>query len=69
MTIMIRHNKPNTIPILFKNGTVGSKNLKAKESGIDKTVAVKALFAVALFQNNPNKKIAVIPGLIKPVNS
>ena len=66
----------NTHIIRFKNGIGASKcpeisgrNLKATDSGIVNSPAVKAALEVVLFQKRPRQKMASTPGDIKPTYS
>ena len=55
--------------IWSRNGIFGTRNFIAADTGMEETVPQSAASDVVFFQNNPNTKMAVIPGLIIPVYS
>ena len=59
----------NETIIWSRNGIPGIINFIAAETGIERIVPQSAAVEVVRFQNIPNTKIAVIPGLIIPVYS
>ncbi len=66
---MTREMARNVTTIWSRKGIVGIINLIAAETGIDKIVPHRAAVEVVFFQNIPNTKMAVTPGLIIPVYS
>jgi hypothetical protein len=67
-TAIATHNK-KTIPTRSINGSAGNRSFIAKDNTADPTAASRAPVAVVLPQNIPNRKMATMPGVKKPVNS
>ena len=59
----------NTQPMRSMNGSCGSQVLNAYDSSTEPAAAAIAPASLARFQNRPSRKITVMPGVKKPVNS
>ncbi len=67
--MMTREMSTNETIIWSRKGILGNRYFIVAENGMERIVPQKAALEVVRFQNIPNTKIAVIPGLIIPVYS